>query len=239
MKTINDLLQADSGYSNVIIQKQLQSKKNTVAYVTIDNKPRVIKWFVPGLKQQMKTEVTILKKASANLHVPHLYKIDNQQNIIIMSYIMGENLCDVINQKMTTISEKQQIMVLLAQWFARFHIHFKTTEEFYIRGDPSLRNFILRDHIWGVDFEEARIGKPVEDIAGCCASLLTTDPMFTHEKFQLCTRFIKAYNEQGKWKLGNINDDIAYALLEKIQWRPDDEELLRKYAVQIRNHGLK
>ncbi len=239
MRSIEELLQSVSSYSNVIVQKQFHSKKNTVAYVTIENKPRVLKWFVPGFKHQMEAEVTILKKASAKLHVPYIYNIDDQQNVITMSYIMGENLCDVLNEKTTTSSEKQRLMILLAEWFAQFHTHFKTVDGFYIRGDPSLRNFILADHIWGVDFEESRIGKPVEDIAGCCASLLTTDPMFTPEKFQLCEIFIRAYNDRVEWKLGVINEDIAYALLEKIQWRPDDEEQLRKYAARIRKHGLR
>ncbi|MBN2066433.1 MAG: hypothetical protein JW771_06460 [Candidatus Thermoplasmatota archaeon] len=238
MKTIEELLQPDSPYSNVIVQKQFHSKKNTVAYVTIKNKPRVLKWFVPGFKQQMETEVATLKKAAGELQVPHIYNVDDPRNVITMSYIMGENLCDVLHEKTTTISEKLRLMVLLAEWFARFHQHFKTVDEFYIRGDPTLQNFILADRIWGVDFEESRKGKPVEDIAGCCASLLTTDPMFTAEKFQLCKQFIKSYNDRSQWKLGTINDDIAYALLEKIQWRPGDEEHLRTYAARIRKHGL-
>jgi len=238
MKTIEELLQPDSPYSNVIVQKQFHSKKNTVAYVTIKNKPRVLKWFVPGFKQQMETEVATLKKAAGELQVPHIYNVDDPRNVITMSYIMGENLCDVLHEKTTTISEKLRLMVLLAEWFARFHQHFKTVDEFYIRGDPTLQNFILADRIWGVDFEESRKGKPVEDIAGCCASLLTTDPMFTAEKFQLCKQFIKSYNDRSQWKLGTINDDVAYALLEKIQWRPGDEEHLRTYAARIRKHGL-
>ncbi len=238
MKTIEELLQPDSPYSNVIVQKQFHSKKNTVAYVTIKDKPRVLKWFVPGLKQQMKTEVATLKKAASELQVPHIYNVDEQQNVITMSYVMGENLCDILHDKTTTLSEKQRVIIILAEWFAQFHRHFKTVDGFYIRGDPTLRNFILADRVWGVDFEESRKGKPVEDIAGCCASLLTTDPMFTAEKFQLCKRFIRAYNDRVEWKLGTINNDIAYALLERIQWRPDDEELLRTYATQIRKHGL-
>jgi len=41
---------------------------------------------------------------------------------------------------------------------------FKTDDQFLIRGDSSLRNFMFTDRIWGVDFEESRIGSPVEDI---------------------------------------------------------------------------
>jgi hypothetical protein len=78
----------------------------------------------------------------------------------------------------------------------------------------------------------------VEDIAGMCSSILSTDPMFTDEKFQLCKTFIESYKKSVKWALDNINDEIAYALLEKIQWRPEEEETLRMYNMRIRERGL-
>jgi hypothetical protein len=130
-------------------------------------------------------------------------------------------------------------MILLAEWFADFHNYFKTDDQFQIRGDATLRNFILTDRIWGVDFEESRLGKTVEDIAGMCASILTTDPMFTSEKFQLCEIFIETYMKLAPGRIVNVNDEIAYALLEKIQWRPDDEDILRKFSKIIREKGLK
>jgi thiamine kinase-like enzyme len=99
-------------------------------------------------------------------------------------------------------------------------------------------NFILTDRIWGIDFEESRLGKTIEDIAGMCASILTTDPMFSSEKFLLCEIFIDSYSKLAPGRIENINDEIAYVLLEKIQWRPDEEEILRKYCKIIREKGL-
>ena len=100
------------------------------------------------------------------------------------------------------------------------------------------RFIIFTDRIWGVDLEESRMGSPVEDIGQMCSSILTTDPMFTPEKFNLCKVFIDAYVESAPGRILNVNDEIAYALLEKIQWRPDDEELLRNFSKKIREHGL-
>jgi len=238
MKKINELTDNIKKYKNAIIQHNFESKKNTVAYVTIEGKPRVLKWFVPGLKRQMKIEYNILKKGSSKINIPSVYEMDEQNNVLITSYIIGENLCDIINNEKTTIEEKKRLMILLADWFLQFHSHFKTNDEFYIRGDSTLRNFILTDRIWGVDFEESRIGKPVEDIAGMCASILTTNPMFTNEKFHLCRIFIDTYVKQAPGRIININDEIAYSLLEKIQWRPEDEEILRKYNEKIKKDGL-
>jgi len=239
MKNIEELVQNVKKYKKAVIQDNLNSKKNAVAYVTIKDKPRVLKWFVPGLKRQMKTEHDVLKKGSSKLNIPSVYEIDEKNNVLVMNYITGENLCDLINDKKTTKNEKKRLMILLAEWFFKFHNHFKTDEQFRIRGDPTLRNFILTDRIWGVDFEESRLGKTIEDIAGMCASILTIDPMFTSEKFQLCEIFLNSYTKLAPGRIVNINDEIAYVLLEKIQWRPDDEETLKKYSKIIRDKGLR
>jgi thiamine kinase-like enzyme len=110
---------------------------------------------------------------------------------------------------------------------------------FIIRGDSILRNFIVTDRIWGVDFEESRAGNPTEDIGSICSSILSTDPMFTNEKFLLCKWFIKSYKIYVKWNVNNINNEIANALLERIQWMPEQENLLRDYSKIIRVQGLK
>jgi len=238
MKEIEELISKSEKYKNVTVQKKFDSKKNTVAYVTIDDKPRVLKWFVPGLKRQMKTEYNILKNGSLKINIPVVHEMDEENNVIVMSYITGKNLCDILNDEKTEIIEKERLIVLLAEWFADFHKFFKKEENFQIRGDSNLRNFIYNDRIWGVDFEESRIGKPVEDIASLCSSILTTDPMFTNEKFRLCKLFIESYLKLAPVGINNINDEIAYAILERIQWRQNDEEILRKYSKIIKEKGL-
>jgi len=238
MKDIKELTDNIKKYKGAIIQQNFDSKKNTVAYVTLGGKPRILKWFVPGFKRQMKNEYDIIKKGSSKINMPSAYEMDEENNVLITSYIIGENLCDVINNEDTTTNEKKRLMMLLAEWFVDFHNHFKTADGFRIRGDSILRNFILTDRIWGVDFEESRPGKIIEDIAGMCASILTTDPMFIKEKFQLCKIFIEHYTKLAPGRITSVNDEISYALLEKIQWRPDDEEILRKYSKKIKENGL-
>ena len=238
MKKIEELVKNVKQYKDIIIQIDFDSKKNTVSYVTVKGKPRVLKWYVPGLKSNMKREYDILKNASKELNVPNVYEMDEENNVLVLSYIIGENLCDLINDEKTSKSEKQTLIVLLSDWFSKFHQHYKKDNEFRIRGDSTLRNFIFTDKIWGVDFEESRVGKPVEDIACMCASILSTDPMFTSEKFELCEKFIDSYGKNVPWRLNDIADEISYALLERIQWRPEQEEILRKYSKKIREKGL-
>jgi tRNA A-37 threonylcarbamoyl transferase component Bud32 len=238
MKKIEDLIGKNKKYEKTIVQKKLKSKKNTVAYVMMKDKPRVLKWFVPGLKRNMENEYKILKKAKPDLNVPVVYEKDDENNVLIMNYISGENLCDIINDEDTTYDEKERLMILLSEWFYNFHNFFKKEEEFIIHGDPTLRNFVFTDQICGMDFEEIRTGKPSEDIAGMCASILSTDPMFTEEKFKLSKVLINKYTKLAPGRIANITDEIAYSLLEKIQWRPEQEEMLRKYSKEIRKKGI-
>lgn len=239
MRDIQDLLDNVEKYKNALLQKRFQSKKNTVAYVLSDSHPRVLKWFVPGLRQNMEIEYSVLKKGFSNLLIPSPLEKDMENTVLVMSYIIGENVCDIINDATKDFEDKQKSMHQLADWFFRFHRFFKTEEGFRIRGDATLRNFIIsRGKIWGVDFEESRMGRPSEDLATLCASVLSTTPMFTDEKFHLCHTFLDTYQKSATWTIENISANISYALLERIQWRAQDEEILRNYAMKIRTKGL-
>jgi tRNA A-37 threonylcarbamoyl transferase component Bud32 len=239
MRDIHWLIENVDRYKEAIFQKRFTSKKNVVAYVLLDGQPRILKWFVPGLKQNMEKEFSILKKGVVSLSVPSPFEKDIEQNVLVLSYIPGQNVCDIINDPKISYEEKIKTVQHLAEWFLRFHTFFKTEHSFQIRGDATLRNFIQhKGQIWGVDFEESRIGKPSEDLATLCSSLLSTDPMFTDEKYKLCQGFLDAYRNTSPENIEHISAEIAYALLERIQWRPNDEETLRKHAARIRSKGL-
>jgi tRNA A-37 threonylcarbamoyl transferase component Bud32 len=238
MRNMKELLKHSQKYNKVIIQRQFDSKKNTVAYVTYNGKPRVFKWYAPAFTTNMQTEYMILTKAAGKLQLPTVFEQDTQHNLLIMNYILGENLCDILNNDMTPLKKKQHLIQDLAAWFAAFHTYFKTSDSYRIRGDSIPRNFIVTNKIWGVDFEESRIGKPIEDLATLSASLLTTDPLFTIEKYDLIRMFIKSYQNVVTWSLQDVTEEIAYALLERIQWHEDTEDLIRIHVTKIRAHGL-
>ena len=139
--------------------------------------------------------------------------MDEKNNVLITSYIIGENLCDIINNEDTSINEKQRLMILLAEWFFNFHNHFKSNNNYIIRGDSILRNFIFTDKIWGVDFEESRKGNIEEDISDICTSILTTNPMYIDEKYKLCKIYLESYSKSYMLKYENIKKEISYSLL--------------------------
>lgn len=238
MRDIEELLSKNKKYKNVILQKKLKGEKNTVAYVTIDEKPRVLKWFVPGLKKNMKNEYEILKKGKSKLNIPTILDKDEKNNVLVMNYIMGENLSDIINSEKTSYQEKERLIILLSEWYHKLHNFFRENDKFIIHGDQNISNFIFADRIMGVDFEKSRPGKPVEDIAGVCASILTSEPLFTKVKYRLCSILIDKYLKLAPGRISDINNDLAYSLLEKIQFNPDKEETIRKYSKKVRKNGL-
>jgi tRNA A-37 threonylcarbamoyl transferase component Bud32 len=239
MRDIKDLIENIEKYKIALLQKTFESKKNTVAYVVLNGQPRVLKWYVPGLRQNMDIEYEVLKKGFSELSIPSPLEKDTENNVLVMSYVTGTNICDYVNDPQIELEEKKKAVALLADWLTSFHRFFKSETDFRIRGDANLRNFILgRDRVWGLDFEESRMGKPVEDLAGLYASILSTDPMFTDEKFKLGQILLDTYRKEAKWELDKINAEVSYCLLERIQWRPNDETILRKYATKIRQKGL-
>jgi len=238
MQDIKELIRNVEKYKDTVIQKKFLSKKNSVCYAIYNNRPVVLKWYAPGFKTNINTEYQILRNSPSSINVPTAFDIDEQNNVILMGYIPGTNLCDVINDERLSANKKKYHIISLASWFHKFHHYFKKEDKFRIRGDSILRNFILTDRIWGVDFEESRFGFPQEDVADICSSILSSFPMFTNEKFLLCKYFINSYKEYATWDILNIEKEIAYSLLKKIQFRPEDEFILRKYSNKIRQRGI-
>lgn len=234
------IITSDEKYKNSYIKhsyQELKSKKNTVCYVIYDGKPRILKWFAPGFKKNMENEYRILHDLS-DFRVPFVFKKDEKNNVLIMSYINGINLCDFINDTNYEFDEKRRIAILLSKWFSDFHKKLKNHDKKIIHGDSTLRNFIISNDIFGLDFEESRQGKLIEDIADISASILTSNPMFENEKFDLCKIFIKSYKDKTQSKLKDINNEISYSVLKKSQWRSDQQDILRMQANMIKKKKI-
>ncbi|MBU0496491.1 MAG: hypothetical protein KKC68_01080 [Candidatus Thermoplasmatota archaeon] len=207
-----------------------------VAYVLLNGKPRILKRFAPGYRTNFTTEATTLTTASSNLSIPTLFEKDEKNHVLTLGYISGENMCDLLNDPKVTLQEKNRLMHLLSTWFIEFHTFFKTEDYNLIHGDATLRNFLFSTRIWGLDFEETRKGQPLEDIATLCASLLTTNPFNATYKYDLCTTFIRSYLRTTSYTQSNIANEIAYAVIQKIPYRPTEETNLRNLAEHVKNH---
>jgi tRNA A-37 threonylcarbamoyl transferase component Bud32 len=161
------------------------SRKNAVVHLKIRTDKQnhvelVAKMFILG---NYNLELSVLVESwKHNITIPEV--IDARDNVILMSYVPGEPLVEIINRTFEPL-----IIERLAQWYHDFHsVHDK------IKGDPRLRNFIYNDGVlYGIDFEEAQSGPWLLDIGGISASLLDTNPIFDTRKRRLSWRLLGSY----------------------------------------------
>lgn len=217
---------------------RLKSKKNRVYLVDNGGETFVLKLYRAPHYRRSVTEHRVLGEARrGGLAVPRpLALIKNKA--LLMEHIPGENLCDILNRRCLP-----EYADGLAQWFAAFHCRFRRPGgRALLRGDTNLRNFILHPSggLYGIDFEEAQTGSPLEDIARICSSILNTDPMFTASKAALCRRLIENYSRiTGKSNLeAAVTGQIARVLRETSRRRPGQRRYLLRQARLLEQRGL-
>jgi hypothetical protein len=232
--TLEEMLYEKFGQGfSIELVSRLKSKKNTVVslkIITEESEPLTVvaKMFIEG---RFENELCILQSSwSHGVPVPKV--MTAKDGVILMEFISGDNLVDRINQTFDPV-----LIDSLAEWYFAYHrVHG------WIKGDPRLRNFIIQDSkIIGVDFEESQEGPWMADIAGVCASLLDTDPIFDSRKRKLCWRFLEKYLSLLEIPLdAPIRTDFIAALADTLEqtseWRNDDGIL--KLSEQIRAEGL-
>ncbi len=171
---------------------RLLSRRNQVFHITgIVPAERtthdiVAKWYQ---ETGIAHETCILRDAySHQISVPRV--IGTTADVILMEFIQGKNLCDVI-----TDDPSPKYGILLGNWFTKYHTAFHRSEDnVLLKGDARIRNFIYnKQDLFGVDFEESYVGSYLQDLAIVCGSILDTDPIFTDEKLELCRRIITTY----------------------------------------------
>ena len=221
MKSISSLISKSDYLQNYNLIRTFKSKKNSVGLINNQDKTYVLKWFENENKKSFETELNVLLQTDTKFLKPKLLNKNEEFNFLIIEYISGENVCDIINDELVTIEEKIKIIEELASWFYYFHKYFQDKNIQYIHGDAHLRNFIFTKNrkIYGLDFEETQIGNFTDDISNLCASILTTDPKFTNEKQQLQNIFVKSYEKLMNGKIKKIDHLIDKAVKKTLERR--------------------
>jgi tRNA A-37 threonylcarbamoyl transferase component Bud32 len=219
------------------VLRTFRSRKNTVALVEMRGDKRILKLYSQEFAANKDREYFILKQGhEKGLRVPEPY--ENLEQAIVMEYIEGDNLMDLLNASNISLGVKKRVTGLLGGWLASFHTLFMEGERILLRRDCNLRNFLLTEVLWGLDFEEAEWGRPEIDLGGVCSSILDSEPMFTSRKADICRELIEKYASTVEWEVMDVHAHIARTLEEKIKWRPKDAKLLREMAAIIAAKGL-
>ena len=206
---------------SLLALERLKSRKNIVVHLTIKTKEQsipletVAKMFVVD---KFDIELQILKSSwEKSLAVPEV--IEARNGVILMDYITGEPLVDVLNRTF-----EPSLIGMLAEWYYNYH-----SAHDMIKGDPRLRNFIHNNgRIYGVDYEESRPDSWILDISGSAASLLDTDPIFDVRKRKMCWALLETYldligEKQTSEIKAEFNETVAEILKQTAIWRNNDE----------------
>ena len=217
-------------HENATVLLIFSSKKNTVALINLHEKHQIIKLFSNQRISWMETEIDMLSSIPETIPVPRLLDINKEKQYLLMEYVPGENLCDILNDTTISFDKKNKWMKQLAQWMIAFHSTMKTSKGYIIKGDMHIRNFICsKKQIYGVDFEESTQGNPLVDIAEIIVSLLTTNPLFTDEKIKLCTSFFTCLQQHYSIEKDRFDQIFQDTMEKTINRRTNSKQLSERY----------
>jgi hypothetical protein len=192
------------------IKKQFNSKKNRVYWINTEQerftgtgKQFVFKEYNHS-QQSLEREADMLQKLKIrHVAVPHLFYADNES--IVIEYIEGPLLLDFICWQESVSGTNSsalgkpvyQVIYSLCCWLKDFYTAARDISgKQIIMGDINFRNFIIREKIYGVDFEECREGRIEEDIGRLCAFAITYTPAFTSWKIAMTGELFRVLNRE-------------------------------------------
>lgn len=204
------------------LQKRFFSKKNEVYLVKfIDAAGEEREWVVKKFstpKGGLTRESDLLTRLKLmGLPAPELIYAGN--NFLILNYIQGMTLLDWLEQKekeaLGEIIQIEAFKILkeMALWLKSFYTICSEQQKTKLTlGDVNLRNFIVGNKFYGLDFENCKKGLVEEDIGKICAFALTYTPSFTAWKYNLVDLIKKIMSEA----LTITTDSINVVMLKEL-----------------------
>jgi len=211
-------------FDGLTIVKKFPSRKNAVYLVDRGGWRLVLKVYD---NDRWKNEAEALAEARGpGIAVPEVIEV--KEKALLMELIPGSSVNDYLGT-----GRMRETVLGVADWLAGYHKTFRRGNETRLKSDAILKNFIVSDRIYGLDFEDSHVGRPEEDVGEALAYLLDTDPVFTEEKFELGRGFIGRYERASGIRLKDIEAYIGNSLGEAARFRPAQRELLIKKAGEI------
>jgi len=180
----------ENGFINCKINGRFASKRNQVYLLNFTDfngceKQMVYKLHIHRINLAKEVEMLFQFQNSPVL-APGIFKVNG--NGILMEHISGPTILEYISWQEKThfqykepyIEPAMQAIKQLADWLKIFYYNTENNMgKKIILGNINLRNFIIRDNLYGVDFEDCREGYPEEDVGRICAFTLTYSPPYT------------------------------------------------------------
>lgn len=201
------------------ILEEFKSFKNQAFKVkTSSNNYYILKIYQKDSKSynSLGEAVNLKKLDFKGVNVPKVFyksSPNNPADCLLLEYVPGITISQLLEELNwdidDEINEFKKCLTSLGKWMASLH-EIKENYGSFLKGDCNLRNFIWNGReIYGLDFEEPRMGDPCEDLGEICFFLLTNSPPLTPLRLEMVDWFLKSYEESSETKIRNISDFIA------------------------------
>lgn len=221
-------------YKQQVVKHRFSSKRNCVFLIKTGLVNLVVKVYPsPGtnLKKETKILLELKKKGVA---VPRIVETDDES--ITMEYLEGPLLLDIFEWQerlagshSKSLTEPVYVTIhSLCRWLISFYDASRDMGgEQIILGEVNFRNFIVKEKIYGIDFEECRHGWIEEDIGKLCAFALTYSPSFTPWKIAAAGEIFKVLTGEMNLDRERVKEEILKELLAVATRRNSLAEMLQ------------
>lgn len=206
------------------VEKKFTSRKNNVFLVKTnksDNKKKYLVCKKYSRPERMPEEIkmlSLLKEKGAP--VPAIYATGD--DYVLLEYLEGPLFADFFfwqesvsgSGSHSLAGPAYQSIYSLCCWFKVFYAASRAiTGKQLIMGDVNFRNFIIRERIYGIDFEECREGKIEEDLGSLCAFGLTYWPPFTPWKMAMIGELFQIFSSEFRLDKELVKQELQKELL--------------------------
>lgn len=174
---------------------KLVSKRNNVLRIVEDDSTYILKKFENQENYIRETEILNLLK-SAGVNVPSIIKAED--NCLYLEDLGNVTFLDWFEEQEKQNKLNVSMVYNLCSWLKDFYkAVFELFKEQIILSDVNFKNFIIVDEeIYGIDFEQVRIGNTAEDAGKLSAYALTYDPVMTEWKINFRNKFIDLMSKE-------------------------------------------
>lgn len=206
--------------------ERLGGKKNLVFRIRDNGLDIVRKTFTDPVSYRTEKQMGQILQGSG-LRTPKLLGFDDGSLTIEYEYIDGLVAIDLVES--ASLDQAKYMTDGICKWLISFHrISREKTGDQYIWGDAHFRNLIYREstgHVYGIDFEECRIGRRESDLARLYVFLLNYDPPYTERKKILADEIINYFEGEFALDRDFLNKEIEREERELLERRKPKKEI--------------
>lgn len=213
---------------NFKLLKDYEGKRKKVDLIEFEGSKCILKQYDSIIK--VKQENEIMNKIANTGYAPTI--VQSKDKYLIYNYVEGDNFAEKF--KFATMNDDEGMLTFLAKKLCIFMQMFHSVSDGYIIGDIDFNNFIISDdRCVSIDFYEARLGMPNEDVAGIIAYALCNCVGNYYTCFPFVFKVLECYHI----KVIDIINELSVALNSEVYFNRIDKDLVMEALLSYEENG--